>query len=137
MSPAVSGALADLVVLLHFGFVLFVVAGGLLLLRWPAAIWAHLPAALWGIWIELSGGICPLTPLENALRRRAGEAGYAGDFLSHYVLAVLYPSGLTRTTQLVLGALVVAVNVAVYRWLWVRRRRAIIPPDPGSPLRPS
>jgi hypothetical protein len=106
--------LADAVVIVHALFVVFVVAGGLLALRWPRVLWIHLPAAIWGALIEFAGWICPLTPLENALRRRGGEAGYAGGFVEHYVLPVLYPAALTRTTQLVLGALVIVVNVLVY-----------------------
>ena len=113
--------LADAVVLLHVGFVLFVVLGGLLTVRWPSLRWVHLPAALWGAGIELSGGICPLTPLENALRQRAGQTAYTGDFVGHYVLPVLYPHALTREVQLLLAALVVGVNLAVYRWVWVSR----------------
>jgi hypothetical protein len=123
MNPPILRLLADLVVLIHFAFVLFVVAGGMLALRWPAVAWAHLPAASWGAWIEFTGGICPLTPLEDALRERAGEAAYTGDFVSHYVLPVLYPAALTRPTQLGLGLLVVGVNGGVYAWLWARRRR--------------
>ena len=95
-----SRILADLLVLVHFGFVLFVVAGGALVLRWPRLALVHVPAAIWGAWIELSGGVCPLTPWEKALRRQAGEAVYTGDFVGHYVLPVLYPSGLTRGLQL-------------------------------------
>ena len=127
MSPRL---LADLVVVVHLTFVVFVVAGGLLTLRWPAMRWVHLPAAIWGGWIEFSGGICPLTPIENSLRQRAGDATYAGDFVGHYLLPVLYPSGLTRPTQWVLGLLVVGVNVAVYGWGWSRRRtgRALASP---------
>ena len=98
--------------------------GGFLALRWPAVRWVHLPAALWGVWIELSGGICPLTPLENALRRHAGQPGYAGDFVARYLLPVLYPRGLTRQAQLVLAAIVVAVNVGVYWWVSRRGRPA-------------
>jgi hypothetical protein len=113
--------LADGLVLVHFGFVLFVVLGGLLLLRWPPLGWVHLPAAAWGVWIELSGGICPLTPLEQALRRRAGGPVYTGDFVGQYILPVLYPHGLTREIQLVLGAVVVGVNVIVYWWVWRRQ----------------
>jgi hypothetical protein len=136
MSVPASRLLADLLVLIHFAFVVFVVAGGFLTLRWPALRWVHLPAAIWGGWIELSGGICPLTPLENTLRQRAGEAPYAGDFVGHYVLPVLYPSGLARSTQLILGLLVVAVNVGVYWWVW-SRRRTDPPAEPGvrSPAR--
>ena len=115
--------LADLLLLAHGAFVLFVVAGGLLVLRWPRAAWLHLPAALWGAGIEFTGGICPLTPLEQAWRRAAGETGYQGGFIEHYVTAALYPAGLTRTIQLVLGAVVLALNGWVYWTLW--RRRAL------------
>lgn len=99
--------------------------GGFLALRWPAVRWVHLPAALWGAWIELSGGICPLTPLENALRRHAGQPAYAGDFVAQYLLPVLYPRGLTRQAQLVLAAIVVLVNLGVYWWGWRRRRGTV------------
>lgn len=113
---------ADAVLVLHLGFVLFVVLGGLLALRWPRAAWIHLPAAVWGAAIEFFGWICPLTPLENHLRRLGGEAGYPGGFVEHYVFATLYPQGLTREVQLALGLFVVAVNVAVYLWAWRRAR---------------
>lgn len=106
--------LADLVVLAHCGFVLFVVLGGLLTLRWRHIPWIHLPAAVWGAAIEWSGGICPLTPLENRFRQLGGEAGYAGGFVEHYLMPVLYPSGLTRPVQLFLGIAVVLTNLAVY-----------------------
>ncbi|HEU4647891.1 MAG TPA: DUF2784 domain-containing protein [Gemmatimonadales bacterium] len=115
--------LADVVVVLHFAFVLFVVAGGLLVLRWRRLARVHLPVAVYGVVIEWIGFICPLTPLEKALRRSAGEAGYAGGFVEHYVLPVLYPTGLTRGVQWVLGALVLVVNVGVYWWLWRTRGR--------------
>jgi hypothetical protein len=114
--------LADLLLLAHGAFVLFVVAGGLLVLRWPGVAWLHLPAALWGAGIEFTGRICPLTPLENAWRRAAGETSYQGGFIEHYVTAALYPSGLTRTIQLALGVLVVTLNGWVYWTLWRRRR---------------
>jgi hypothetical protein len=114
--------LADLVVVLHFGFVLFVVGGGLLALRWPRLTRVHLPTAVWGVLIEFGGWLCPLTPLENWLRRRSGGAGYAGGFVEHYVLPVLYPSGLTRGVQLALGLIVLVVNVAVYGYLLRHRR---------------
>jgi hypothetical protein len=94
--------------------------------RRPWFAWVHLPAALWGAWIELSGGICPLTPLENALRVRAGAEGYTGDFLDHYLVSLIYPAGLTRELQLALGAAVIVVNVAVYARVlvrWSRNRR--------------
>ena len=115
---------ADLVLLLHLAFILFVLLGGLLALRWRRAPLLHLPAALWGAWIEFSAGICPLTPLEQELRRRAGEAGYSGGFVEHYVLPVVYPDWLSRPTQLALGLCVVAVNLAVYGWLVWRTFRS-------------
>jgi hypothetical protein len=117
--------LGGVVVLVHLGFVIFVAAGGLLVWRWRRLAWAHLPAVAWGVWIELSGGICPLTPLENELRRLGGQAAYSGDFIAHYLLPVLYPEGLDRGIQAVLAALVLGLNVAVYwRLLWLRRRVA-------------
>ena len=112
---------ADAVVLFHVAFVTFVVFGGLLVARWPRLMWAHLPAAAWGAVIEFAGWICPLTPIENELRYRAGMAEYSGDFVGHYVLPVLYPDDLTRGVQLVLGAIVVAVNATAY-WRLVRMR---------------
>ena len=105
---------ADLVVLIHAAFVLFVAVGGLLALRWRRAMWAHLPAVAWGVLIELAGCVCPLTPLENWLRLKGGGAGYAGGFVEHYVVPVLYPSGLTRGVQVALAGAVVALNLAVY-----------------------
>lgn len=116
--------LADLVLVVHLGFVVFVVAGGILVLRWPGLAWVHVPAAAWGILIEYAGWICPLTPLEVALRQRGGEAGYAGGFIEHYVTAVLYPSGLSRAVQIGLGTLALALNVFVY-WRLVVRVRAL------------
>ncbi|MBW8839515.1 MAG: DUF2784 domain-containing protein, partial [Gemmatimonadetes bacterium] len=101
-----SGLLADALVVVHLLFVAFVALGGLLVLRWPWVAWAHLPAAAWGVGIEVTGAICPLTPLEQELRRRADAAAYQGDFVSHYLLPVLYPSGLTRAAQLELAVLV-------------------------------
>lgn len=114
--------LADAVVVFHLGFVLFVVFGGLAALRRPKAAWLHLPVALWGAGIEFLSGVCPLTPLENHLRRLGGEAGYSGGFVERYVLPVLYPAGLSRDVQWVLGGFVVAVNVAVYLAVWRRHR---------------
>ena len=116
------GALADLVVALHFGFVLFVVLGGLLVLRWRWVGLVHLPAAVWGAWIEFSGRICPLTPLENEYRRLGGEAGYTGGFIEHYILPVLYPHALTRNIQVALGVVVVALNVGLYLRAFAARR---------------
>lgn len=114
--------LADGVVLIHGAFVIFVVVGGFLALRWRKLVWVHLPAAIWGVMIEFAGWICPLTPLENALRARAGDAGYAGGFIEHYVLRALYPGGLTPTVQWVLGTFALAVNVVAYT-LFIRKRR--------------
>ena len=107
--------LADLVVLFHSLFVLFVIFGGLLALRWPKVAYVHLPVAVYGALIELVGWICPLTPLEKRLRESAGLQGYEGGFVEHYVLPVLYPSGLTRGVQLSFGLVVIALNVAIYR----------------------
>ena len=112
---------ADLVLVLHLAFVLFVVAGGLLVMKWPALIWLHVPAVAWGAFIEYAGWICPLTPLENELRALAGSATYHADFVEHYLLPLLYPAELTRHTQLILGTIVIGVNVAVYGWFWRRR----------------
>ena len=92
--------LADTVLLFHLAFIVFVGVGGLVVLRWAKVAWIHLPIAAWGVWIELSGNICPLTPLENALRRMAGEQGYSGGFIEHYILPIIYPPGLTRGVQL-------------------------------------
>jgi len=107
-------ALADLLVVVHTLFVAFVVLGGFLVWqrRWVA--WIHVPAALWGAVIEYRGWICPLTPLENALRARAGLAGYAGGFIEHYVMPLLYPAGLTPPKQVVLGTVVLLVNIVAY-----------------------
>ena len=114
--------LADLVLILHAAFVAFVMLGALLVLRRPRLVWIHLPAVLWGAGIEFLGGICPLTPLENHWRRLAGEQGYPGDFIEHYVAAVLYPEGLTRRMQVALGLLVLGFNVSIYTWAWLRTR---------------
>jgi len=116
------GLLANLVVLLHLGFVVFVVAGGLLVLRWPRLARVHLPCAAWGALIEIAGWICPLTPLEIWLRVRAGQAGYHGGFVENYVIPVLYPGNLTRGIQVGLGLTVLVLNVAVYTWAWRRTK---------------
>lgn len=116
--------MANLIVAIHFVFVLFVVLGGLFALRWPRIAWGHVPAVVWGVLIELTGWICPLTPLENRLRAAAGEATYRGDFIAHYILPVLYPNGLTRQDQLMLGGLALAINAAIYTAVFVRHRRS-------------
>lgn len=117
-------ALADATVVLHLAFVAFVVLGGLLVLRWPRLAVLHLPAAAWGVIIELQGWICPLTPMENRFRRMGGESGYAGGFVERYLLGILYPEGLTRSHQLALAAIVFAINLGVYSTLIVRKMRA-------------
>ena len=115
--------LADLVLIVHLAFVIFVLCGGLLVLKWRWIAWLHLPAAAWGAVVEFTGWICPLTPLENSLRAQAGEIGYRSDFVTYYLLFVLYPDGLTRDVQLMLGMVVLAINVSVYGWLWRRSHR--------------
>ena len=112
--------LADIVLVLHLGFVLFVVAGAFLILRWPRLAWVQPPAALWGVLVEWSGWICPLTPLENRLRAQGGAAGYAGGFVEHYLVPVLYPASLSRGVQVVLGATVLVVNVIAYAFVLAR-----------------
>lgn len=131
---------ADVIVALHFAFVVFVVLGGLLVLRWPRVAWLHVPAVIWGALVEFTGWICPLTPLENRLRRAAGETGYQGDFIAHHILPVLYPNGLTRMDQLVLGGVALAINIVIYGAAIVRQaqkgsggfsfRSRENPPDP-------
>jgi len=117
----VYSVLADLVLLLHLAFLIFVAAGGFVVLRRPRLAWAHLPAAAWGVLIEYAGWICPLTPLEVWLRRQGGGAGYEGGFIEHYVTAFLYPEGLTRGWQVALGTLALLVNAAIY-WRLISRR---------------
>ena len=112
--------LADLVLIVHLAFVVFVLCGGLLVLRWRWIAWLHLPAAVWGAVVEFSGWICPLTPLENWLRAQVGQTGYRSDFVAYYLLPVLYPDDLTRDVQLMLGTVVLAINISVYGWLWRR-----------------
>jgi hypothetical protein len=116
-------ALADLVLILHLLFILFVVGGGFLALRWRWLVWLHLPCAVWGGLVELAGWYCPLTPLENELRRAGGATGYSGSFVAHYLLTLIYPIGLTRGVQFALGAVVVLVNGVAYV-LYFRRRRS-------------
>ncbi len=116
--------LADLVVLVHAAFVVFVVGGGLMVLRWRRVAWVHIPCAVWGALIEFTGWICPLTPLENQLREAGGRAGYEGGFVEHYVIPVLYPAGLTPAIQIGLGVGVIVLNGLVYGYVlkrWGRR----------------
>lgn len=124
--------LADLVLLVHLGFILFVVAGGFLVLRWPRLAWLHLPVAAWGFAISVFRWTCPLTPLENWLRRGAGQAGYDGTFIDHYLTPLIYPRGLTPATSWAIAAGVLAINVAVYALL---RRRSRVDGEPGGRAR--
>ena len=114
---------ADAVLVAHLAFIVFVLAGGLLVLY--RQIWAaiHLPAVAWAAFAELTATVCPLTPLENSLRRSAGAAGYEGGFIEHYILPLIYPAGLTPRVQIVLGLVVLAINVPVYAWAWWRWRK--------------
>jgi hypothetical protein len=115
---------ADLILIVHLAFVALVVLGGVLVLRWPRFMWVHVPALLWGLAIEFIGFVCPLTPLENWLRERAGEATYEGGFIEHYITSLLYPDGLTREIQILLGVLVLVSNVAIYGYSFARWKRA-------------
>lgn len=121
MEPRLFQVIADALVVAHLLFIGFVVAGGFLVLRWPRLAWVHLPAAAWGAAVEFMGWVCPLTPLENHLRRLAGGGAYAGGFVERYLLPVLYPEQLGVATQFVLGGLVVAVNVLAYGLVLWRR----------------
>ena len=114
---------ADAVLLAHLAFIAFVLAGGLLVLHRPMWAAVHLPAAAWGALAELTGTLCPLTPLENSLRRSAGAQGYEGGFIEHYILPLIYPAGLTPRVQIVLGLVVLAVNVPIYAWAWRQWRK--------------
>jgi hypothetical protein len=113
---------AEAVLLFHLAFIAFVLVGAVLAAHWRWIVFIHLPAAAWGCFVELSGRICPLTYAENFLRTRAGESGYTESFVEHYLLAVVYPAGLTREIQFVLAAVVVAINAAIYAWLFYPRR---------------
>lgn len=116
--------LADMVLLLHAAFVLFAGLGGLLVLKWPRLAWGHLPCAAWALWIEFSGAICPLTPLEQWLRRQAGEASYAGSFTAHYIEPLIYPPQLTAPMQWSIGAGLLVFNCLIYLRLWILRRKS-------------
>jgi len=116
---------ADGVLLLHLAFILFALLGALITVRWRWMPFVHIPAAAWGFFVELTGRNCPLTDLEIYLRIEAGQAGYGESFIEHYLLGIIYPSGLTRETQLILAGVVVVVNIAIYGWLISRRRRGV------------
>lgn len=137
-----SGLLADLVLLVHLAFIVFAALGALAALAWRWAPLLHLPAAAWGAYVELTGGTCPLTPLESSLRGASGEPGYTGGFIEHHLTAVIYPSGLSSRTQLVLGTALVVLNVALYAWVFLRRRgimdrgaRRSEPPEKGAAMK--
>ena len=117
--------LADAVLLLHLAFILFVVFGALLVLRWPRLLPLHLLAAAWGFGIEVLGAICPLTHVENRMRQLAGESGYSGGFIDHYLLPLIYPGEMTRGLQLGLAAGVLVVNGVLYAWILRTRRRSL------------
>ena len=118
---------ADFILLFHLAFTLFAVLGGLLVLRRPALLWLHLGAVFWGVVIELADWICPLTPLENFLRERGGEEGYAGGFIEHYVVRLLYPENLTIELRYLLGGGLIAVNLIIYGFVFLVRRRKPLP----------
>lgn len=119
--------LADITLTLHLAFVLFVVFGGLLALRWPRVAWVHIPTAIYGVLIEFIGWTCPLTPIENHFRRLGGEAGYAGSFIERYFVSLIYPGGLTRAGFMLLGLLALLVNAVIYAFVYRRARRASTP----------
>ena len=114
---------ADVIVVIHLGFIVFVVLGGLLVMRWPRLAWLHVPCALYGALIEFVGWVCPLTPLEQRLRIMAGGEGYTGGFIDHHLTPLIYPPGLTRDLQIALGTAVVVINLLAYGWILVRRAR--------------
>lgn len=120
--------LADIIVIIHLAFIIFVVLGGILVLKWKRIIWLHIPAAIWGALIEFMGWICPLTPLENRFRMMAGDSGYTGDFIARYILPLIYPGALTRGIQILLGVFVIVINIAIYAyiiWRYVARRKNV------------
>lgn len=131
----VFAALAFVTVLFHLCFILFVIFGGFAVARRPRLAPLHLACAAWGAYVALAHRVCPLTPLENWFRRQGGGSAYRGDFLEHYLLAVVYPSGLTADIQAALGAGVIVLNAAVYAWIW-RRRRARAAGPPVTPPEP-
>ena len=116
--------LSDVVVLLHLVFILFAVLGGIFVIWWRRILWLHLPAVAWAAWIEFSGGICPLTYLENWLLVKSGLGGYHGDFITHYIMPVVYPPNLTRQIQITMAAGVIIVNIVIYAFVIINRRKA-------------
>lgn len=123
--------LADLILAVHLGFILFVVLGGLAVARRAWLAWLHLPCVAWGVAVEMMGWYCPLTPVENHFRLLAGEAGYQGGFIQHYLLAAIYPEGLTSEVQIALGLIALGLNSVIYGWL-IRTRRNLAQVDRKS-----
>ena len=116
---------ADILVVFHFVFICFVIAGGLLVLRWRWVAWIHLPVVIWGALVELMSWVCPLTPLENWLRRAAGGQGYSGGYIEYYLIPIIYPDGLTHEIQMILGGFVIVINLMIYSivlWRYVRNQ---------------
>ena len=121
--PMFSRLAADLLVIIHLIFIIFVVTGGFLVLKWRRMLYLHIPAAVWGAFIEFQGWICPLTPLEQHLRQAGGQSVYSGGFVEHYVESIVYPAGLTREMQIFLGIVVIAINLIIYGWLLIGLKR--------------
>jgi hypothetical protein len=115
--------LADTVVIVHLAFIVFTIAGGILIIWWRKVIWIHIPAVIWAAWIEFSGGICPLTYLENWLLGQSGSGGYHGDFTASYILPVVYPANLTRKIQITMAIIVIFVNLLVYGYIYMKKER--------------
>ncbi|MCK4841882.1 MAG: DUF2784 domain-containing protein [Methylococcales bacterium] len=112
---------ADLIVLIHFAFILFVIFGGILVMKWRKCIWLHLPAVVWGVLLELFGGFCPLTTLENVLRHHSDSEPYSSGFIEHYIIPLIYPTGLTREIQIILGITVIIINLLIYTLIFKKR----------------
>lgn len=121
---------ADLLVLIHFSFIIFVVLGGFLVLRWPRVAWIHLPAVSWGIWIEFNNGICPLTTFEKSLRETANTPSYAGNFIDNYIIPIIYPPGFTPETASLLGFALLATTILIYSTAIIRKLRNKTQPLP-------
>jgi len=120
-----SAIAADSIVIIHFAFVLFVVLGGILLVWWKKLVWLHLPSVVWGVVVEFTGWICPLTPYENTLRARAGLEMYDGDFVMRYIMPILYPEDLTRTMQMVFGLIVLLINIVCYYYVFIIKKPSV------------
>ncbi len=113
---------ANLIVVTHFAFIGFVILGGFIAIRWRRIAFFHFPTAIWGALIEFYGWVCPLTPLEKLLRKAGGGTEYSGGFIEHYIISPIYPPGLTREVQIVLGSLVVVINLVAYGWFFICRK---------------